>query len=299
MRHRLPPLNALRTFEVAGRHSSFLDAANELSVTPGAVSRQVKALEAWLGAELFHREHKQVVLTPLGRTYLDAIGPPIEALSRATERVVRNEDDRPLAIYCYPTFALRWLVPRWRGFYDAHPEIDVQLTTSLRPVDFAKDDYDAAIMVGDRLGDRADLVAHKLADVELIPVCSPELAQGVDALRTPADLAQYTLLHNAPRPDDWARWLDNAKVDSVRPDTGPRFDSLNLSIQAAIAGVGVGIAIRALVEEELASGQLIQPFGPARLSSRPFFLTYPAHRRNDPRLNAFANWLNNEAESRA
>jgi LysR family glycine cleavage system transcriptional activator len=299
MRYRLPPLNALRTFEVAGRHSSFIQAAEELSVTPGAVSRQVKSLEAWLGAALFRRAHKQVVLTRLGRAYLEAIGPPIETLARATERVVRKDNDRPLAIYCYPTFALRWLVPRWRRFYDAHPEIDVQLTTSLRPVDFTRDDYDAAIMVGDRLDERVDLIAHKLVDVELIPVCSPELAERSSGLQTPEDLARHTLLHNVPRPDDWPRWLETAGVDDVDSSAGPRFDSLNLSIQAAIAGVGVGIAIRALVEEELASGQLIQPFGPSRVSSRPFFLTYPGHRADDSRLNAFARWLSAEASNDA
>lgn len=294
MARRLPPLNALRTFEVAARHVSFIHAAEELAVTPGAVSRQVKVLEQWLGAPLFRRAHKQVSLTPLGRSYLEAVGEPLEALAMATDRASRREATRPLAIYCYPTFALRWLVPRWARFYDAHPEIDVQLTTSLQPVDFARDDYDAAIRVGDRLDAQPGLAAIKLVDVELIPVCSPEIAE---SLKRQSDLAGATLLHNAPRPQDWRRWLELAGIEGIDPDAGPRFDSLNLSIQAAIGGVGVGIAIRALVEEELSSGRLIQPFGPSRLSSRPFYLTYPSHRARDKRLAAFAEWLNAEASS--
>lgn len=292
MARRLPPLNALRTFEAAARHVSFLHAAEELNVTPGAVSRQVKTLEQWIGAPLFRRAHKQVALTPLGRSYLEAISDPLEAIALATDRATRREAARPLAIYCYPTFALRWLVPRWGRFYDAHPEIDVQLTTSLQPVDFSRDDYDAAIRVGDRLDAQPGLAALKLVDVELIPVCSPAVAKTV---RTPADLASATLLHNAPRPFDWERWLAFAGIEGIDASAGPRFDSLNLSIQAAIGGVGVAIAVRALVEDELTEGRLVQPFGPSRLSSRPFYLVYPSHRARDRRLAAFAAWLETEA----
>jgi len=292
MARRLPPLNALRTFEAAARHVSFIHAAEELSVTPGAVSRQVKALEQWLGAPLFRRAHKQVALTPLGRSYLEAVSAPLEDIALATDRATRRESSRPLAIYCYPTFALRWLVPRWGRFYDAHPEIDVQLTTSLQPVDFARDDYDAAIHVGDRLDAQPGMTAVKLVDVDLIPVCSPEVARQLTSIE---DLSGATLLHDAPRPHDWERWLAHAGVEGVDASAGPRFDSLNLSIQAAIGGVGVAIAIRALVEDELTEGRLVQPFGPSRLSSRPFYLNYPAHRARDKRLAAFETWLRGEA----
>ncbi|MCH9675392.1 MAG: transcriptional regulator GcvA [Gammaproteobacteria bacterium] len=295
MRNRLPPLNPLRTFEAAARHVSFIAAAEELSVTPGAVSRQVKTLEEWIGAPLFQRRHKQVSLTSLGRSYLEAITPSLDAIALATANITEQSSRRPLAIYSYPTFALRWLVPRWRRFYDAHPEIDVQLTTSLRPVDFARDNYDAAIMVGDRLDKQDALTALKLVEVELIPVCSPQLQDDASKLQTPTDLTRHTLLHNAPRPHDWKRWLAHAAVEGVGATSGPRFDSLNLSIQAAIAGVGVAIAIRALVREELNQGQLIQPFGPARTSRRPFYLVFPAWRAEDPRLRAFAEWLRSES----
>lgn len=162
MPRQLPPLNALRAFEVAARRLSFVHAAAELFATTGAVSRQVKALEDWLGAPLFVRHHRRVELTALGRAYFDAISEPLEQISVATATVAERVANRPLAICCYPTFALRWLVPRWRHFYDAHPTIDVQLTTSLKPVDFGRDVYDAAIQVGEKLQTDVRLRAIKL-----------------------------------------------------------------------------------------------------------------------------------------
>lgn len=295
MVRRLPPLNALRTFECAGRHVSFIHAADELNVTPGAVSRQIKALEEWLGAPLFRRGHKQVALTPLGRTYLDAVSAPLEAIAAATERARRDEAERPLSICTYPTFALRWLVPRWGRFYDLRPDIDVRLTTSLQPADFSRDDYDAVIHVGERLEARPGLEAVKLCDVHLFPVCSPSLLDGAAPLRAPADLARHTLLHSVPRPQDWHRWLRFAGVEGVDPDSGVTFDSLNLVIQAAIGGVGVAIGIEALIEDDLAAGRLVRPFGPVRRSGSPFYLVYPAHKARDRRLRAFADWLRAEA----
>ncbi len=292
MANRLPPLNALRSFECAGRHESFLHAAAELNVTPGAVSRQVKALEEWLGASLFHRRHKQVTLTPLGRSYLAAIGAPLAEIARASGRAQRRETGRALAICCYPTFALRWLVPRWAGFYDRHPEIDVQITTSLQPVDFARDDYDAAVLVGTGPEAWPGMRSLRLVEVDLLPVCSPALAGGPKPLRRPADLASHTLLHGAPRPDDWRRWLDFAGVDGIEPGASLTFDSLNLSLQAAIEGLGVAIAIRELVADDLAGGRLIQPFGPVRRSGRPFHLVHPPE--PDRRLAAFTDWLREE-----
>lgn len=286
-----PPLNALRTFECAGRHLSFVHAADELNVTPGAVSRQVKVLEEWLGAPLFRRRHKQVLLTPLGRNYLQAVGEPLERIASATERARQQDAERPIAISCYPTFALRWLVPRWGGFYNQNPEIDVQLTTTLQPVDFSRGDVDAAILVGKGPESWPGLDAVKLLDVELLPVCSPTLCAGEGALQAPEDLSRFTLLHGSPRRDDWQRWLQFAGVQGVDAAAGVTFDSLNLSIQAAVEGLGVAIAVRALVSDDLATGRLVQPFGPARRSGHPFYIVYPPDRLRNRRLRAFIDWL--------
>lgn len=288
---KFPPLNALRTFECAGRHLSFVHAAEELNVTPGAVSRQVKVLEEWLGAPLFRRRHKQVLLTPLGRNYLQAVSEPLERIASATDRARQQDAERPIAISCYPTFALRWLVPRWGKFYDRHPEIDVQLTTTLQPVDFSRGDVDAAILVGEGAETWPGLAAIKLADVDLLPVCNPRLCNGPDALRVPADLVRFTLLHGTPRRDDWQRWLRFAGVEGVDASGGVTFDSLNLSIQAAVEGLGVAIAVDALVTDDLAAGRLVQPFGPIRRSGRPFFVVFPPDRLRNRRLRAFIEWL--------
>ncbi len=298
MARPLPPLNALRTFECAGRCVSFVQAAEELNVTPGAVSRQVKALEEWLGARLFRRQHKQVTLTTTGRTYLEAIGVPLEQIASATDRVRRQDSTRALALCCYPTFALRWLVPRWPRFYDKHPEIDVQLTTSLQPVDFARDDFDAAVLVGKGPASWPGMEAMRLVEVDVMPVCSPALLQGAKPLRRPQDLGHQTLLHSAPRPGDWHRWLELVDCPAVDPDTGVTFDSLNLSIQAAIEGLGVAIAVRALIEGDLATGRLHQPFEPIRRSDSPFHLVYPPYRARAPQLRAFIDWLREEVGSR-
>ena len=293
MTERYPPLNALRTLECAGRHLSFVHAAEELRVTPGAVSRQVKALEEWLGAPLFRRRHKQIVLTPLGHRYLQAVGEPLARIAAATARALQRDGDRPIAICAYPTFALRWLVPRWGHFYDRHPNIDLQLTTSLQPVDFTRDDFDAAILVGEGIKTWPRLVSRRLVDVELAPVCSPQLR--ARALKVPLDLAKVTLLHGSPRPQDWRRWLDFAGVSGIDAKSGLTFDSLNLAIQAAIEGLGVAIAVRALVRDDLAAGRLVEPFGPVRRSRRPFHLVYPADRARDPRLRYFIDWIIEEA----
>ncbi|NKB57305.1 MAG: transcriptional regulator GcvA [Alphaproteobacteria bacterium] len=297
MAERYPPLNALRTFECAGRHLSFVHAAEELNVTPGAVSRQVKALEEWLGAPLFRRRHKQVLLTPLGRSYLQSISEPLERIASATERALRQDAERPIAITCYPTFALRWLVPRWGRFYDQHPEIDVQLTTSLQPVDFSRGDVDAAILVGEGPQSWPGLDAVKLLDVSLFPVCNPVLCEGPDALRQISDLKRFTLLHGTPRQQDWQRWLEFAGVEDIDANSGVTFDSLNLSIQAAVEGLGIAIAVEELVSDDLAAGRLIQPFGPTRRSKRPFFLVYPPDRLRNRRLRAFKEWLCAESAS--
>lgn len=295
----LPPLNALKTFESAARNLSFAHAAEELHVTPGAVSRQVKALEDWLGGALFVRRHRQVDLTPLGRSYLDAISGPLERIAEATERALAGRIGRPLAICSYPTFALRWLVPRWGRFYDRHPDIDIQLTTSLAPVDFARDPFDAAVRVGEADQSWPGLDSLQLADIVLSPVCSPALLDGPRPLRTIADLRHHTRLHGAPRPRDWERWFQAVGAAPVSPAAEITFDTLNLVIQAALEGLGVAIGVQALVADDLAAGRLVQPFPEIRVSRRPFQLVWPKSHGRDPRLAAYIDWLRQEVTAPA
>lgn len=283
MAQRDPPLSSLRVFEAAARRLSFAQAADELAVTPGAVSRQIQGLERELGAALFARSNRKVELTPEGRAYAEEVRAALDRIASATARVRGGTRHGPLAICAYPTFAMRWLMPRWRAFHDRHPDVDVQLTTSLSAVDFARDGFDAAVRMGE--GGWPGLGVVKLAEVESFPVCSPRLFKG----RKP-DLARVRLIHSAPRPQDWPRWLEAAKLGAVDPRQGLTFESLNLAFQAAIEGIGVAMGVGCLVAEDLAQRRLVRPFKPVRRSRRAFWLVYPQARAGDPRLAAFLAW---------
>jgi LysR family glycine cleavage system transcriptional activator len=291
---RLPPLNPLKSFEAVARTGSVARAAAELFVTAGAVSRQLAALEESLGMTLFERGHRRITPTPAAADYLDGIRDAFDRIEAATARLTASTRRRPLSVCAYPSFALRWLMPRWGRFYDRHPDIDVQLTTSLAPVDFARDGYDAAVRIG--AGEWSGLGHMFLTPTTLFPVCAPSLLEGARPLACEADLAYQTLLHSAPRPLDWHRWLAEAgaagaDVGGVDPARGPRFESLNLAFQAALAGSGVAIAIGAIVADELAQGRLVRPFTFARQSRRAFWLVWPERNAGDSRLTAFRDWL--------
>lgn len=285
---QFPSMRALSAFEASARHLSFLQAAAELHVTPGAVSRQIQALESLLGRPLFVRHHKRVELTRTGRDYLEDIRAPLARIGEATARVQGADAEAALSICAYPTFAIRWFIPRWGRFYDRNPGLDVRLTTSLTPVDFARDEYDLAIQVAETDAPPPGLIAHKVTEVDTLPVCSPEVAA---TLHEPADLKTATLLHGEPRPRDWARWLETAGIEGVDAARGLHFESLNLAIQAAIEGLGVAIGIEALVREDLAEGRLVQPFAPLRRSRRAMHLLYPEAKAANPNLRAFRDWL--------
>ena len=292
--HRLPSTMALLAFAAASRHLSFVKAAQELNVTPGAVSRQIQSLEDFLGARLFQRHHRRVELTPRGRDYLGEILGALERISEASARLRQDSQSGALSICAYPTFAIRWFIPRWGRFYDRHPDMDVRLTTSLTPVDFARDDYDLAVQVvpdGHRL---PGLAVHKLLEVDTFPICHRDLAR---ALREPRDLARQTLLHGAPRPWDWQRWLAAAGAGDVDASQGLRFESMNLAIQAALEGLGVAIGIEALIGDDLAAGRLVRPFALNRRSGRPFCLVYREANAENTNLTAFRDWLLEEASA--
>lgn len=292
MASRLPPLNALRAFDAAARRLNFARAADDLAVTPGAVSRQIQALEAALGVRLFVRGNRAVELTARGRAYARQVQEAFDRLGLATEQVRGGGRHGPLAICAYPTFAMRWLMPRWRRFHDMHPEIDLQLTTSLAPVDIARDGFDAAVRIGN--GKWPGHGAVWLAAVEVFPVCSPDLAS---RLHEPADLRDQVLIHSDPRPDDWPHWLRAAGAADVDGTRGPRFETMSLAFQAAIEGVGVAMGVGCLLAEDLAMGRLVRPLSFAHRSKREFHLVYPLSRASDPRLAAFRAFLAAEAEA--
>ena len=213
MPRRLPPLNALKAFEAAARYESFTRAAEELCVTQGAVSHQVKALEAELGLKLFNRERQRLIITEAGRNYLEVVRDAFDRIAAGTERLLQRQSAGALTVSTSPNFAAKWLVHRLARFAEAHPGIDLRISASMHHVDFAHEDVDLAIRHGD--GRTAGLHVTRLCAEELMPVCSPKLISGRHAVRGPADLARHTLLHVNDR-SEWSKWLDVYRRNSDR-----------------------------------------------------------------------------------
>ncbi|GLR77746.1 LysR family transcriptional regulator [Azospirillum oryzae] len=268
---------------------SIRKAAAELFVTAGAVSRQVKVLEDFLGIELFSRGHRAVALTPVGERYFAEVSRHLAGLRNATTHLVEDKGRRTLKLRAYTTFAMRWLIPRLASFHGLYPDIDVRLSASLDAVDFEREDVDAAVRLGS--GSWQGLQADRLFRNLLVPVCSPRLVEK-RALRQPAELGNVLLLHSLARPDDWAKWLDAAGVEGVSAYTGIKYESSAMSYQAAMEGHGVAIAQKALVEEDLAQGRLCQPFGfELDMADFTYYFVFPIGRERKRELEVFRQWL--------
>lgn len=293
MRLELPPLNAVPAFEAAARHKSFTRAAEELFVTHGAVSRQVKNLEEYLGQPLFRRLPRSLELTEAGVAYLEIVRQSLTTLSEGTAEVRRRHQNKPITISVIPSFAVRWLVPRLDRFYRAHPGIEVLLNASFAMVDFNKEDIDMAVRLG--RGSWPSLQAELLMTIDITPVCSPELLKR-EELQEPPDLARHTLLHDTTR-DGWRAWLRLAGVRGVDHQKGPLFNDHNVLLQAAIDGLGVALARKRLVRDDLEKGRLVQPFPLSLPSEAAYYMVSPKRSSVDPKLDAFRNWLIAEAQN--
>ncbi len=292
MPRRLPPLNALKAFEAAARHESFTRAAEELCVTQGAVSHQVKALEAELGLKLFNRERQRLVITQAGRAYLVVVRDAFDRIADGTERVLQRQSGGALTVSTSPNFAAKWLVHRLARFGDAHPEIDLRVSASAHHIDFAREDIDLAVRHGD--GTAPGLHVTRLCAEELFPVCSPALLKGRDPLRQPANLSRYTLLHSNDR-QGWSQWLDYAGVTGVDPSRGPVISQASMAIDAAVDGQGVALARTALAAWDLISGRLVRPFGPPMPVPFAYWVVCPKTAARLPKIVAFSEWLQAEA----
>lgn len=295
MKRPLPPLNALRAFEAAGRLGSFKEAAAELHVTHGAVSQHVRLFEEWLGTALFERHHRRVVLTAAAKAYLDEISPLFERLSQATARYgLAGEVSRTLTVNAPATFTLRWLVPRLATFRDAHPGVNVNLETSNEPLDSLEHDWDVIIRGGPDTfygyAMRPFLVEERM------PVCSPALLRR-QPLREPADLRAHALLHTSSLPRLWPDWLAKAQLASLAPAASLTFDHFYLTLQAAIDGIGVAMGPTALVADDLAAGRLVAPFDGPRLPSRSYCTYIGESKAGDELIASFCAWLESEGTS--
>ncbi len=294
MARRLPPLNALRAFEAAGRHLSFTQAAKELHVTQAAISHQVKALEERLGVELFHRRNRALFLSEAGQAYLPPVRESFDRLAAATERLLKRDTVGTLTVSTLYSFAVSWLVPRLKHFQSRYPDLDVRITASDQVIDLTREDVDIAIRYG--RGYWPGLRADRLMEENVFPVCSPALLDGPKPLRRPEDLTHHVLLHDDMR-ESWRMWLLAAGVEGVEPERGPAFSHSFMVIQAAIEGQGVALGRSALVAADLKARRLVKPFDVSVPADYAYYVVCPEASAERPKVKAFREWLLAEASA--
>jgi len=292
MLRRLPPLNALKAFEAAARHESFTKAEEELCVTQGALSHQVKALEETLGLKLFKRERQKLIITETGRDYLAVLRDAFDRIALGTARVVQRQSSGVLTVSTSPDFAAKWLVNRLGHFAEAHPDIDLRVSATLHHVDFAREEVDLAVRHGE--GDWPGLDVMRLCSEQLFPVCSPKLMTGRNRLRKPADLMRVPLLHLDDR-SHWRRWLDAAGVPDVEVSHGPVLNRASMVIDAAIDGQGVALARTTLAASDLINGRLVRPFATALRLTKSYWIVCSKATAALPKIKIFRDWLLREA----
>jgi LysR family glycine cleavage system transcriptional activator len=287
---RLPHLNGIRAFDAAARHGSFAGAAAELNVSAAAVSRMVRVLEDRLGVALFERGANRLALTPHGRTYHVGLSPILDALAQLTDQMKAQASSRILTIGVGPTFAVRWLIPRLASFQEVAPDIEVRVTTGGAAAPFA-DDWTCGIKLGD--GRWSGLVAERLFDADLTPVCTPRLAQ---RLKSPRQLKPQMLLRVAHAQEDWPLWLEAAGLPGTAA-AGPTFEFYGQALQAASDGVGVTLGIRPYIDDDLDAGRLVAPFRLSVPKGSRWYLVYRAARAGEPAFLAFQSWLRRAAQA--
>lgn len=314
MSKRLPPLSALRAFEAAARHLSFKKAADELHVSPAAISHHISTLEDYLGVRLFERLNRRLNLTAIGRAGLSSISSGFDALHAGVALMRATDGGVSLAVSAGPAFAAKWLVPRLSRFAAAHPEIDVHIAASMNAVDSGQARAHATHSDSEDGGTEADLeirfgsgayagyTAQKLLPVSLMPVCSPQLRMREPVLRSVQDLRHHTLLHDDALAaqqghPDWSMWLRAAGAAEVNAGRGAHFTHGALALQAATDGLGVALAMDVLAAADIAAGRLIAPFDLSVPLALAYYVVSPTARAQPPQVKAFREWLLQEAEA--
>lgn len=288
---RLPPLNSVKAFEAAARQRSFTRAAEELHVTPGAVSQQVKLLEDTLELKLFNRERQRLVITEAGQTYLAVVRDALDQIAAGTERLMQRQRSGVLTVSVSPDFAAKWLINRLGRFAETHPDIDLRISAEDQHSDFARQDVDLAVRHGD--GNWPGLDVVQLCAERLFPVCSPRLIESLGRQLAPADLLNYPLL----RLSDWTNWncwFEAAGV--IRPRAhGPVINRASMLIDAAIDGQGVALARTALASWDLIHGRLIRPVSVSVPVATTYWIVCPRPASRLPKIAIFRQWMQTEA----
>lgn len=283
----LPSTQALRTFEASARLLNFTRAAEELNLTQGAVSHQIRELETRLGLALFERKARGLALTEAGHTYLGYVREALERLRAGAEALARQARGRVLTVTMSPNFANKWLVPRLGDFAAAHPEIDLRISAARQHVDFAADGIDLGIRHG--TGDWPHLHVTRLCPEWTFPVCAPALAAD-RPIRSPGDVARHVLLHDRDR-SRWREWLAAFGVEDAKAGQGPIFSDTSLAIDAAVAGQGIALARSALAALDLATGRLVRPLQEALAAPFAYWIVCPRGTAHAPAIEQFRAWL--------
>lgn len=295
MRKKLPPLNALRSFEAAARHTSFKDAANELCVSHSAISHQIKLLEDHLGVELFTRKARAVELTRAGKLYYPVLRDAFDHILEVTRQIMAPQAADIITIQVYSTLAIRWLIPRLPKFQIAFPDIQIRLNTAQSDVNFAHDDVDACIKIGKAV--EPDLHYRYLFSSEVFPVCSPSLLSGKKGIDSPEDLEKLPLLQVHTSPRDWLIWLRAHGLEHLDPTTGLMFDSYDHALATASQGLGVALGMQPYLNRELALGTLVEIFKGHRVNHEDdWFFVCREGKQTQRKVAVFSDWLQQQIQ---
>jgi LysR family glycine cleavage system transcriptional activator len=286
MTKRLPPLLALEAFDAAARALSFKAAALELNLTPSAISHRVKQLEQHLGLPLFRRLNREIRLTEAGEDYYATVRRAFDQVAQVSLRVGRGLKVDELRLSSVPHFAASWIIPNLEELLNRRPGLRVYVESSIRNADFARDAVDAAVRYGN--GDWPGLVATRLTDLSVAPVCTPALLK---RLRRPADLREVTLIHFSQFPQSWGEWLQSAGLPSFEPKHEVYFDSVSQAIDAAENGLGIALGIAPLIGPRLGTGRLVMPFGPLMPLQYGYWMTCRKAEANRPAIQLLRDWL--------
>ncbi len=294
MRRKIPSTTALISFEAAARHESFTRAAEELSLTQGAICRQIASLEEFLSVELFRRSRRGVKLTEAGLSYSRRVATQLDAVERDTLSVMGQQGTNVIELAVVPTFGTQWLLPRLKDFQLKHPEVTVNLTNRTRPFLFADTEFDAAIYFGD--ADWSGTESHRLMGENPMPVCSPALL-GNETLLTADEIADLPLLQQTTRPYAWRQWFNSQHLTIPRDMTGPRYELFSMLAQAAMHDMGIALIPPFLIQRELAEKRLVIANSQALSSIKAYYLMIPERKVESASLKAFRDWLVTQAQS--
>lgn len=292
MRRKIPSTSALISFEAAARHESFTKAAEELSLTQGAICRQIASLESFLGIELFRRSRRGVKLTDAGLSYSRRVATQLDAVERDTLSVMGNQGANTIELAVVPTFGTQWLLPRLKDFQKLQPHVTVNLTNRTRPFMFADTDFDAAIYFGD--ADWPGTESYRLMGENPLAVCSPALLNGQASL-SPSDIAQMPLLQQTTRPYAWRQWFSGQDMSVARDMTGPRYELFSMLAQAASHEMGIALIPPFLIQRELAERRLVIASAHALSSPKAYHLMIPVRKMESASVHAFQLWLTDQS----